>query len=83
MRAIADGLAARGLVTRLHESRAGLDVTALTRPAGGRATELVIDEDGYTELHYWNQAGAGAEQIVTVALRALDAVTPGTRPAAD
>lgn len=82
MRAIAHGLAARGLVTRLHESRAGLDVTALARPAGGRETELVIDEDGYAELHYWNPPGAGPEQIVAVALRALDAVMPGTGPAA-
>jgi hypothetical protein len=77
MRAIAAGLAANGLTASLHDSRAGLDVSATARPPGQREAEIVIDEDGYSELHYWNPPGAGPDQITATALRALAAVLPG------
>ena len=77
MRAIAAGLAASGLSTRIHDSRAGLDVTAIAEPAGLRPAEIIIDEEGYSELHYWNPPGAAPEQIAAIALRALRAVRPG------
>jgi hypothetical protein len=77
MRAIAAGLAGHGLITSLHDSRAGLDVTAAARAPGQREAEIVIDEDGYAELHYWNPPGAGPDQITATAVRALAAVLPG------
>jgi hypothetical protein len=77
MRAIADGLAARGMITCLHDSRAGLDVTASLRLPGRREAELVVDEDGYAELRYWYPPDADPEQVTATALRALAAVTGG------
>jgi hypothetical protein len=75
MRAIASGLAAHGLTTHLTDARAGLDVTAVQSPSGKREAELIIDEDGYAELRYWNLAGTPPEQVVATALRALEVVS--------
>jgi hypothetical protein len=46
-----------------------LDLTATVQPPGQREAEIVIDEDGYTELRYWNQPGAGPAQISAPELR--------------
>jgi hypothetical protein len=75
MCAIARGLAAHGLTTHLTDARAGLDVTAVRSPSGRREAELIIDEDGYAELRYWNLAGTPPEQVVATALRALEVVS--------
>lgn len=80
MRAIAEGLTAHGVPAHLHESRAGLDITATLQVPGRRDAQIVIDEDGYAELHYWNPPGAGPEQITITALFALAAAT-GSGPA--
>jgi hypothetical protein len=76
MRAIASGLAAQGMATHLTDARAGIDVTAVRSPSGKREAELIIDEDGYAELHYWNLAGTPPEQVIATALRVLEVVTP-------
>jgi hypothetical protein len=80
MRAIAAELAAHGLSARVHATRGTLDLTATVHPPGQREAEIVIDEDGYTELRYWNQPGAGPAQVSAVALRVLAALT-GPQPA--
>ena len=49
---IAAGLTAAGLVTRLHRTRAGTDLTATLRLPGYQDIEVIADEDGYTELRY-------------------------------
>lgn len=79
MRAIAAELSAHGLSARVHDTRGTLDLTATVQPAGQREAEIVIDEDGYTELRYWNQPGAGPSQISALALRVLAALT-GPQP---
>jgi hypothetical protein len=71
MRAIAAGLRAAGLTARLHRSRAGWDITAVLARSGGRESEVVIDEDGYTEIRYWNPPGATPDQIARVIAGAL------------
>lgn len=76
MRVLADQLSAAGLDTRLHDTRGSLDVTAVTRPAGNREIEAVIDEDNYVELRYW-QPGATPAQICDVILRALAVIRTG------
>ena len=84
MRAMAADLTAHGLTTHLTDSRAGLDLTATLSPSGKREAELIIDEDGYAELRYWNPPGTPPAQVTATALRALHAVTgtplPPTTP---
>ncbi len=76
MRAVAAALAAQGLSTRMYETRAGLDLTAVYHAADQRETELVLDEDGYAELRYWNPPEATPAEIAATALRAFAAVRP-------
>jgi anti-sigma regulatory factor (Ser/Thr protein kinase) len=75
MRAMAADLTAHGLTTHLTDSRAGLDLTATLSPSGKREAELILDEDGYAELRYWNPPGTPPAQVTATALRALQAVT--------
>jgi hypothetical protein len=71
MRAIAAGLTAAGLTARLHHSRAGWDITAVLDRNGGRETEVIVDEDSYVEIRYWNPAGATPDQATSVIVAAL------------
>ncbi len=50
---VAAGLAEMGLVTRLHRTRAGTDLTATLHLPGYHDIEIIADEDGYTEFRYW------------------------------
>ena len=73
---IAAGLAAIGLATRLHRTRTVTDLTATLRPPGHRDIEVILDEDGYTELRYWadlSTTPTAAVATVTGALAALNA----------
>jgi len=78
MRAIESMFASKGLTTHLTDARAGLDLSAVLSPSGKREAEIWVDENGYVELRYWSPEGSSAEQIATVALRALLAVTGAT-----
>jgi hypothetical protein len=79
MRAIAAGLAAGGLVAEVNQTRRVFDITAtLERPAS-KPAEVVVDEDGYVELRYWNRPGATPEQVTTVILRALATIAVAQR----
>ena len=77
MRAIAAGLTDAGLDVCLNEGV--LDVTATLDRPGTRASEVIVDEDGYFELRYWNQPSATPEQITTVVVRALAAIAAARR----
>lgn len=82
MRAMETELAACGLITHLTDARAGLDLTAVLSPSGKREAEIIIDEDGYAELRYWNAPGTTPAQVAATALRALRAVTTDRRDSA-
>lgn len=71
MRAIAAALTAAGLTTRVHDSRTGWDIAATLHRNGGRETEVIIDEDGYTEIRYWDPPGATPDQVTAVIVAAL------------
>jgi hypothetical protein len=72
MRAIADQLAAAGLSAHVHEGRDSIDVTATTRAEpGGREVKVIVDEDNYVELHYWNGPDATPAHVATAIVRAL------------
>jgi hypothetical protein len=75
MRAIQSVFASNGLTTHLTDARAGLDLSAVLSPSGKREAEIWVDENGYVELRYWSPEGSTAEQIATIALRALHAVS--------
>src|SRR6266702_2694012 len=65
---IAAELATLGLVTRLHRTRAGTDLTATLHPHGCRELQVIVDEDGYTELRYWaSLVSAPAAAVATIA----------------
>src|SRR5215472_944916 len=78
MRAIESVFASNGLTTHLTDARAGLDLSAVLSPSGKREAEIWVDENGYVEVRYWSPEGSTAEQVATVALRALCAVTGAT-----
>ena len=49
-----------------------------SRPSGKREAEIWVDDNGYVKVRYWSSEGSSAEQIATVALRALLVVTGAT-----
>ena len=69
---IAAGLAAVGLVTHLHRTPAGTDLTATLRLPGYRDIEVIADEDGYTELRYWCSLTSTPVADVATIARLLD-----------
>jgi len=72
---IAASLAAIGLVTRLHRTRAGTDLTATLHPSGHRDVQVVVDEDGYTELRYWASLSSTPSAAAAAIASALEALT--------
>jgi hypothetical protein len=73
--AIADELVAAGLSVQLHRTRAGLDLTATLHHPGRREMEILVDEDGYTELRYWADQSATPAQAADIIVRALCAIS--------
>jgi hypothetical protein len=80
MSAIATGLAGAGLAAAVHDTRGVLDVTATLDQPGAKATEVLVDEDGYVEIRYWNNPDATPEQVTAVITSALAAITAAHRP---
>jgi len=80
MSAIATGLAGAGLAAAVHDTRGVLDVTATWDQPGAKATEVLVDEDGYVEIRYWNHPDATPEQVTAVITGALAAIAAAHRP---
>jgi len=78
MHATTAALAGAGLDARVHSTRGVLDITASLHQPGGRSTEVIVDEDGYVQISYWNAPGATAAQVVAVITAALAAITTAT-----
>ena len=75
MDAIAAGLAAAGLACQVHDTRGVLDITAALSLPGGRSAEVIVDDDLYVEVCYWNPPDATAAQVTAVITAALAAIT--------
>jgi hypothetical protein len=73
--AIAAELSAAGLEARVNQTRNVLDVTATLHEPGRKDIEVIVDEDLYVELRYWNQPNATPAQVTSVIVRALTAIT--------
>ena len=74
MHAVAAALTTAGLTAHVHVTRGVLDVTATLERPDAKAAEVIIDDDGYTEIRYWNQPSATPPQVATVIVRALAAI---------
>jgi hypothetical protein len=79
MHALAAALTAAGLTAQVHVTRGVLDVTATWERLDGKPAEVIVDEDGYAEIRYWNQPWATPPQAATVMVRALAAITATQR----
>jgi len=79
MHAVVTALTAAGLTAQVHVTRGLLDVTATWERADGKAAEVIVDDDGYVEVRYWNHPWATPAQVATVIVRALAAITATQR----
>jgi hypothetical protein len=80
MRATAAELTAAGLDVRVQSTRGVLDITARLRQAGGGSVDVIVDDDGYVQISYWNAPDATSGQmvsVITAALAAIDATALG------
>ena len=75
MHAIAAGLTAAGLDAQVHETRGVLDVTASWHRPGSKAIDLIVDEDHYIQLCWWNPDDDTPGQIVATIRRAIAAIS--------
>jgi hypothetical protein len=73
--AIATELSGAGLIVQLHQTRAGLDLTATRYHTDRREIEVLVDEDGYTELRYWADQAAAPAQVADIIVRVLSVVS--------
>jgi hypothetical protein len=80
MSAIATGLVGAGLAAAVHDTGGVLDVTATLDRPGSKAAEVIVDEDGYVEIRYWNNPDATPEQVTAVITGALAAIVAAQRP---
>jgi hypothetical protein len=81
IRDIDTALTAAGLTTRIRDSAGGLDLKATIHPPGQKPTDVIADEDGYLEIHWWSDPGATPQQVaeaLTTALTALTGAPPAT-----
>ena len=76
MRAVAAELTAAGLDAHLHDTRGVLDITATVhQPAAlDKDMHVIVDEDLYVEIRYWNSPGATPAQVTATISRALAAI---------
>ena len=75
IQAVAAQLSAAGLASFVHETSAGLDLTATSHHPGRRDIEVVVDEDGYAELRWWAAPGATPADVAAGIIRAIASVT--------
>jgi hypothetical protein len=76
MHAIAAELQTAGFTARVHETRGVLDLTGSLHRPGGREIEVLVDQDGYAEIRYWNLPAATPAEIAATIVGALSAVAP-------
>jgi hypothetical protein len=75
IRAIAAELAAAGLKAQVNQTCGVLDVTAVLSEPGHKEIEVIVDDDLYVEVRYWNEPDATAAQVTSLIVRALTAIT--------
>jgi hypothetical protein len=82
MSEIAGDLAGAGLDARVHDTRGVLDVAASLGEPGGKPIEVIVDDDGYTQVSYWNPPGATPAQVTAIITAVIAVITaPAGQPA--
>jgi hypothetical protein len=76
MHAITARLTAAGLDAAVHETRGVLDIEATWHQDGRKDTTVIVDEDGYVELTWWNPPDATPAQVTAAITAALAAIRP-------
>jgi hypothetical protein len=62
MRAITTGLQA-ALTAYLHDTNGVLDISATVRRPGNKDTHVIVDDDLYVEIRYWNRPWTPPERV--------------------
>lgn len=75
LKAIAAQLLTNGLPAVLNETAAGLDMTATLSRPGHKELDVIVDEDGYAELHWWADPGTTPAELAAVITRTVAAIT--------
>jgi hypothetical protein len=83
MHAIAAALTGAGLAARVNQTQGLLDITASLGQPGGKPIEVIVDEDKYTQVSYWNPPAASPAQIAATIAAVLAAITTKQRPLPD
>lgn len=73
--ATAAQLLTNGLPAILNETAAGLDMTATLSRPGRKELDVIVDEDGYAELHWWADPGTTPAELAAVITRTVAAIT--------
>jgi flagellar basal body rod protein FlgF len=73
MHAIAAGLQQARLDARVHDTNGVLDIRAASDNAGGKSTDVTLDEDGYVTVSDWNDPDATTVEVIQVISRVLAA----------
>jgi hypothetical protein len=75
MHATAAALAGAGLAAQVNQTQGVLDITASLGRPGSKSIDVIVDEDGYVQVSYWNVPGATPEQVVAVIAAVVTAIT--------
>jgi hypothetical protein len=68
MHATAAALTGAGLAAQVNQTQGVLDITASLAQPGGKPIEVIVDEDKYVQISYWNSPDATpAQMTVTIA----------------
>jgi hypothetical protein len=66
MHTTATALTTAGLTAQVNRTQGVLDITARLGQPGGKSIEVIVDEDKYVQVSYWNDPAATPAQIVAI-----------------
>jgi hypothetical protein len=75
MGAIAAALTGAGLAAQVNQTQGVFDITASLDQPGARPIEVIIDEDLYLEVRFWNPPDTTAAQLTATISGVLAAIT--------
>jgi hypothetical protein len=75
MHAIAAALTGAGLAAQVNQANGVLDITASFGQPGGKPIKVIMDEDTYVQVSYWNPPAATPAQVTATIAAVLAAIT--------